>query len=150
MSRSENEIILELAWSADQTLERLAEAAEEWGAEWQREGLGGRLELPISAGLRHGWLRVVVSAEAIDKQRCRLDFDVQEEAMDLHRPAVAVLSLAAFGALVVSLWPFFPWILPIAPVSAVLAVMGWLMVGSRLRHRGLREFLELVGDPVVE
>lgn len=150
MSRSENEIILELAFSTDQSLERLAEAAEEWGADWHREGLGGRLDLPISAGLRHGWLRVVVSAEAIDKQRCRLGFDVQEEALALHRPAVAVLSLAAFGALVVSLWPFFPWILPIAPISAVLAVMGWLMVGSRLRHRGLSEFLKLVEDPDME
>jgi hypothetical protein len=150
MSHTGNETSLELELSTDQSLERLAEAAEEWGATWHREGLGGRLDLPIAAGLRHGWLRVGVSAEAIEERSSRLDFEVQEEALALHRPAVAILSIAAFGALVVSLWPFFPWILPIAPIAAVLAVMGWLMVGSRLRHRGLREFLDLVDESDIE
>ncbi len=150
MKTAAEEPVLELAMPSDEALEHLAQAAEDWGATWHREGLGGRLDLPIAAGLRHGWLRIGVTAVALGKQRTQLAFALQEETLALHRPAVAVLSLAAIGALVVSLWPFFPGILPIAPIAAVLAVVGWLAVGSRLQHRGLREFLELVREPPVE
>lgn len=150
MSLSTNEASLELALSTDQALERLAEAAEDSGAAWQREGPGGRLDLPIAAGLRHGWLRTRVSVVALDAHRSRLEFQTEEEVLALHRPAVIVLALAALGALIVSLWPFFPKLIPLAPIAAILAVVGWLMVGSHLQNRGLREFLEVVRDPTVE
>jgi hypothetical protein len=50
----------------------------------------------------------------------------------------------ALGCAGVVLWPFFPRLLPLAPVGFLMAVATWLMVVARLRNSGIEEFLELV------
>ena len=41
-------------------------------------------------------------------------------------------------------WPISPVLLGFAPIGAVLAIVAWLMVVSRLRHSGVEDFLDLV------
>ena len=53
-----------------------------------------------------------------------------------------VLAFGALGGIVAMLWPFFPGLLKVAPLAAVLAVVAWLMVAGRLRNSGLEEFVE--------
>ncbi len=57
---------------------------------------------------------------------------------------VALLVVAAAGALLTVLWPLFPQLLPAAPLGAVLAIAGWMVVAPRLRGRGPEEFLARV------
>lgn len=114
---------------------------EDWGGRWQPGIDGGRLELPVTAGLRRGVLAGRL-AVARDPAGSRLVLEVEESRWELHRSAVAVLALGAAGALAVTLWPFFPGLLALAPVGGVLAFVAWFLVVSRLRTSGAHEFLE--------
>ena len=137
---------VELPLSPDQTLDAVRQAAEAWGAEWRREGTGGRLTLPVTAGLRHGRLDGMVTAEAAGGASTRLRFEVVDSHYRLHWRAVVILLFGAFGAISFTLWPFFPPLLAIAPVALVLAFAAWFLVASKLSTAGPEDFLALVHD----
>ena len=127
-------------------LAAVAAAAEEWGAEWEPRDAGGRLHLPVQAGLRHGRLDVAVAATPAAAGGVELAFDVAAAAWSIHRTAVGLLVIAGLGALATLLWPFVPALGPLAPMGLVLGVAAWLVVVSRLRHHGVAELLEDVAD----
>ncbi|HYO13958.1 MAG TPA: hypothetical protein VE685_12250 [Thermoanaerobaculia bacterium] len=124
-------------------LAAIRQTAEDWGAEFVREGSGGRLRLPVIAGLRRGLLTGPVTVEP-SNGGARVTFHPEEAVYSVQTPAVVILLLAVFGAVFTVLWPFFPQLLVVAPFGAVLALGGWFLVVSRLRTSGPEEFLEAV------
>ena len=129
--------------SRETTLAAVEQAAELWGAAWRADGWGGRLELPVAAGLRRGVVRGRLSVEAT-ADGSRLLLRVEESRHTLNRVALVVLLLGGIGALAATLWPFFPPLLAVAPLAIVLALSAWLLVASRLRTSGPDDFLDLV------
>jgi hypothetical protein len=115
-------------------------AAEAWGAAWEREG--GRLDLPISAGLHSGRLKGRLRVEPV-ASGSRLVLTVEARSWRPRTHAVALLVLAAAGGLVTVLWPFFPGLLGLAPMGAVLALSAWFLVISRLTTNSPEDFLAL-------
>lgn len=121
----------------------MEKAAEAWGAEWSRSG--GRLVMPVTAGLRDGrlagrlWVEPAAAGSAVVLR-------VEERTDRLRTRAVALLVLAAAGGLIGMLWPFFPALLPFLPLALVLVVGAWFLVISRLTTSGPEELLELVRE----
>jgi hypothetical protein len=134
---------------AEASLAALAEAAGEWGGEWERDGTGGRLALPVHAGLRRGVVQVQASAHDL-ASGSELVLRVEEARWELRRSAALLLLVALLGALAATLWPFVPALEPFPPLGLILAVAAWLAVLGRLRHRGLRELLAEVEDRLEE
>ncbi len=134
---------IEVAARFRDALAAVSAAAEDWGAEWREEGQGGRLRLPVSAGLRHGFLEGRVRVEGRG-DRAAVTLAVEAIEYRLHKSAVAMLVIGAGGAVALVAWPFFPQLLALAPTGVVLAIVAWLVVVSRLRNSGPEEFLELV------
>ncbi|HXO26281.1 MAG TPA: hypothetical protein VOA80_02985 [Thermoanaerobaculia bacterium] len=127
-------------------LRALGAAAEEWGADFAPAvtgGPGGELRLPVVAGLRRGLLSGPVAVKPAGRGS-RLVFRPVAQDYYLETTAIALLSIAAAGALLTVAWPLFPRLLPVAPLGAVLAVGGWFLVLSRLRGQGPEEFLASV------
>ncbi|HVR97885.1 MAG TPA: hypothetical protein VMW27_14805 [Thermoanaerobaculia bacterium] len=135
---------IEIPDSPQQALSSLAKAAEMWGADFEGLGLGGKLHLPVTAGLRRGLISGTVEVEPLGDGGSRVVFRPEERVDHLHTPAVVILLLSVAGALLAVLWPFYPKLLPVAPFGAVLALGGWFLVVSRLRTSGPDEFLDLV------
>jgi len=130
-----------------EALAAVARASEIWGATWRPEGVGGRLELPVLAGLRHGLLIGNISAEPATIGS-RVILRVEDRRYRLQWTALAILALGAAGGITATLWPFFPSLLGVAPLAIVVAIGAWILVASRLRTSTVEEFLELVaGDP---
>lgn len=125
-------------------LAAIAAAAEDWGAEWTPEGSGGRLYLPVVAGLRRGVLDGQIEIRADARGGTRLTLAAETTHWRLQRSAVAFLVLGALGALPVILWPLSPRYLALAPVGLVFLFLAWFMVVSRLHTAGAVEFLEAV------
>lgn len=135
-------------------LEAVDRAAEDWGAGWEAGASGGRLELPVSAGLRHGRVSARVDLRDLPDLRDggsgaegpRTEITLRPERTEYHlwTPAVVVLVVAVAGALLTVLWPFFPKLLPIAPFGAILGLSAWFLIITRLQNRGPEEFLALV------
>jgi hypothetical protein len=140
MTPALREHAIELALPPERALAALERTAEAWGAELAREGQGGRLVLPVMAGLRRGFLRGRVTVTP-SGGGARLAFVVEESGYRLHRTAVAILALALAGAVATVLWPFFPRLLVLAPVGLALGLGAWLLVVSRLTNSGAEEFL---------
>ena len=107
---------------------------------------GGRLHLPVVAGLRRGLLSGQLEARAAGDDGTRLTLHAELHHWRVHRSAAAVLVLGLLGALPVILWPLSSDFLALAPVGLVLVFLAWFMVVSRLRTAGGAEFLEAVGD----
>ena len=126
-----------------EALATVSEVAEAWGAEWQPGINGGRLRLPIAAGLRLGEANARVSVEPAASGSL-IVLEVEETHWRIRQPAVVVLTLGALGALVVTLWPFYPPLLALAPVALIFTTVAWLLVVSRLRTSGPEDFLELL------
>jgi len=124
--------------------EAVAEAAEAWGGSWEPGAGGGRLVIPVTAGLRRGVLVAGVEITRLGASGARLELSVEERHDQLNRPAVVILLLGAAGALTATLWPLFPRLLSVAPLAVVLAISAWLLIVARLRNSGPEEFLELV------
>jgi hypothetical protein len=124
----------------------VARLVEEWGGRWQPGIDGGRLELPVTAGLRRGVLtaRLAVRRDPVGSQ---LSLEVEESVWEVHRSALVILLVGGAGALAVTLWPFFPALLRWAPIGGVLAFVAWFLVVSRLRSSGIDEFLEQLAAP---
>lgn len=146
------------------SLAAVEHAAELWGAVWRRSGTGGRLELPVQAGLRQGVVTATVSTEVVsgtgagngagDGADRAADTDtgdsttlvVRIESSDYHLQtgAVTILGIGGLGCLPLILWPLYPKLLALAPVSLILIVVAWLVVASRLQNSGVEEFLDMV------
>ncbi|MGH9379578.1 MAG: hypothetical protein ACRD2Z_03040 [Thermoanaerobaculia bacterium] len=139
----------ELDRSTEDCLAAVAVAAAQWGAEWQPDGWGGRITLPVIAGLRRGHIAARIHARPRGGGT-HLTIDIESIQLTVNRSAVAVLAGGGVGGLAVALWPFWPPLLGLAPLGAVLAVSAWFLVNSRLRHSGVEDFLELVREEARE
>lgn len=140
MNHHELDIDLQPEAAAD----ALARAAEDWGAEWTPGRGGGRLVLPVVFGLRRGF-----AVGRVDIARLgggsRLTWQLEESRLEVHRAAVAVLCFAAVPLLATLAWPFHPPLLALAPFAAVMGLLAWWLVVSRLRNSGPEDFLAAVG-----
>ena len=146
------EHVIDLPHAPAAALRALGAAAEEWGADFAPHSSaatggpgsgGGELRLPVVAGLRRGLLSGPVAVTPAGRGS-RLVFRPVAQDYYLETLAVALLAMAAAGALLTVAWPLFPQLLPVAPLGAVLAVGGWFLVLSRLRGQGPEEFLASV------
>jgi hypothetical protein len=139
MERHEQDVELAPEAAAD----ALARTAEDWGAEWTPARGGGRLVLPVVFGLRRG-----VAVGRVDIARLgtgsRLVWQLEESRLEVHRAAVAVLSFAAIPLLATLAWPFHPPLLALAPFAAVMGLLAWWLVVSRLRNSGPEEFFAAI------
>jgi hypothetical protein len=141
---SEHEI--ELAHDPARCLELLSEGAPTWGAEWRRDGRqGGRLGLPVLAGLRRGWVEGPVTV-ARSEAGSRLTFRVEEERYHLETLSVLILATAGVGALVFLVAPFVPALRPAMPAGFILTVAAWLFIVARLRNSGPEEFFAWLAE----
>lgn len=134
---------IDLGEPPDLVVAAVVRAADAWGAEFERQEAGGRLHLPVVAGLRRGLVSGPLSVEALP-EGSRVVFRAEESRHYVHTASVAVLLLACAGGLLTALWPFYPKLLPVAPFGALLALGGWFLVISRLRTSGPDEFLAAV------
>ena len=98
-------------------LAAVAAAAADWGAEWTPGVAGGRLYLPVVAGLRRGVLGGQVEVRAGAGGATRLTLVAETTHWRVHRSAAAVLVLGAAGALPVLLWPLSSELLALAPTT---------------------------------
>ena len=124
----------------------VARVAEDWGAQWSPEGGGGRLVLPVVFGLRRGVavgrLDIVPGAGG-----SRLTWRLESSELELHTSAVGLLTLSAIVLVAASAWPFHPPLLALMPFAAVVGLLAWWLVVSRLRNSGPEDFLAVVaGD----
>jgi hypothetical protein len=134
---------IELACEPQAALAAATRAASDWGAELAPAAGGSRLRLPVTAGLRHGWMEGTLTAEPLP-EGSRLSFRVEQSGYTLQAGPVAVLVVGALGGLTLVLWPLYPPLLRLAPFGLVLALAAWFLVLSRLRVSGPEEFLEMV------
>jgi hypothetical protein len=141
------ESAVEVAGSAGAAAAAVTRAAELWGAEIEPRGEGRfRLRLAIAAGLRRGWMEGDVRVEPAGPAATRVAFVPESAEYRLQTAAVGLLSLGALGAIATVLWPFFPALLPLAPIGIVLGLGAWFLVLSRLHNSGPPEFLESVAE----
>jgi hypothetical protein len=139
-------IAFELPAPEDQALEAIGGAAEAWGAEWTRKGRGGRLQLPVNAGLRQGWIDGQVEARE-QAGSTRLAFRLERAEYRVHWASVAVLSFGGAGALLTIIAPLFPALLwELVPFGVVLMLVAWLLVASKVRHKGVEELFALAEE----
>jgi hypothetical protein len=136
---------VELEVSPAEALEAVEHASEIWGGEWQRQGSGGTLTLPVSAGLRHGHVQGQVSTETRGK-RSALAFRIERIHYRVHVPAIVILSVGALGGLLVVFAGFHPPLFELVPAGTILCLAAWFLVVSKLRTRGSAEFLALVEE----
>lgn len=145
MAQEFREHEIDLSEPPDLVMAAVARAAEAWGAELERrdQETVGQLHLPFIAGLRRGLLSGPLSVEPIP-EGSRVVFRAEESAHYIHSPSVLVLLIAAAGAVLTVIWPFYPTLIPVAPFGAIFALGGWFLVVSRLRSSGPEEFLATV------
>ena len=91
---------VELEATPAEALEAVEQASEIWGGEWRREGTGGTLTLPVSAGLRHGHVHGQVTTESRGA-RSALAFRIERIYYRVHVPAIVILLVGLFGGLLV-------------------------------------------------
>lgn len=135
---------VEIEADASQVLAAVEEASELWGGEWERVGQGGRLTIPVAAGIRHG----LISGQVSTHPRGRLSeiaFHIESVHYHLHRPSLVVLLIGAAGGMLIVVAPFFPPLFPLVPAGIVVSLAAWFLVTSRAKSRGSSEFLALVG-----
>lgn len=152
MTRHELRVALTLADLPD----ALARAAAAWGAEWSGDATGnparssgGRLVLPVVFGLRRGVLVGRVDFEPAG-DGARLVWQLEESHLELQRASVAVLTLAVTALLPALAWPFNPKLLALLPFAAVMGLLAWWLVLSRLETSGPEEFFATVAAPPPE
>jgi hypothetical protein len=128
-----------------EALAAVAKAAEAWGADWQPGIDGGRLGLPLVAGIRHGLVQGRLEVER-HGAGSRLAYRPEDAVFVVRTAPVAILAIAGAGGVMTVLWPFFPALLPLAPLGAILALSGWFLVVSRLSTSTPDDFLRLVAE----
>jgi hypothetical protein len=133
---------LELPEDPVTSLNLVAMAADAWGGIWQAEGRGGgRLGLPVIAGVRRGWVAGQLTVEPAG-DGSRLTYRVDTSEYRVEKSAAMVLLVASLGAIVTVVAPLFPALLGLVPISIILCLMAWFFVVARLRNSGPEEFFE--------
>ncbi|MEM7582619.1 MAG: hypothetical protein AAF560_04505 [Acidobacteriota bacterium] len=132
---------LDLAEDPITALNLVAMAADDWGGLWQPGKGGGRLGLPVIAGLRRGWVAGELTVEEAG-EGSRLTFQVDKSEYRVQRPAALTLALAALGALVTVIAPFVPALWGLVPIGILMSIAAWFLVIARLRNSGPEEFFE--------
>jgi len=140
-SVAEHEIDLQL--TPEEALAVLRQTAEDWGARFEPSGTGGRLDLPVLAGMRRGLVSGPVEVQPAGGGS-RLVFRPESAVYHVQTAAVVILLVATAGAGLVLVWPFVPGLMAVAPFGAILALGGWFLVVSRLRTSGPDDFLAAV------
>lgn len=132
-----------------EALRAVGRAAEVWGADFETRGTdGGRLELPVNAGLRHGRLEGTVRAVAVGEAATELAFAVEREEFKLPRVLVGLLLCGALGAVTALGWPFVPGLGKLAPMGALIALAVWFLVLAKARYVGVEVFFDRVEDEI--
>lgn len=134
---------IELPVPVDAALQAVEDAAEVWGAEWHRDGTGGSLVLPVTAGIRLGMIEGAVRGER-QGDRSKLHFEVARTQYRVHVAALVVLLLGAAGALLTVVAPLVPPLLELLPIGGLLALLAWFLVVARFRSRNTADFFALV------
>ncbi|MEO1082840.1 MAG: hypothetical protein AAFY88_01220 [Acidobacteriota bacterium] len=126
-------------------LEWVGRVADQWDGEWEPADGGGRLGLPVTAGLKRGWLagRLEVAPQPSGSA---VRFEVDKGEMKSDRGSVMILLVGAFGGLVTVVAPFVPALWAMVPVGLLLGFSAWFMVVARLRSAGPAEFFAQVDD----
>lgn len=138
---------VDLELSPAESLELVAETAESWGGGWEaHEGGGGWLEIPVLAGLRHGFVTGKLTVEPLGRGS-RLHFEIEESIYRVQKPALVILLLAGFGALLSIFGLFVPALHGLVPMGVLLAISAWLVVVARLRNTGPEEFFAALAAP---
>lgn len=133
---------IEVPLDPDGALDKLEAAAEAWGAEWHRRGTGGRLGVPVAAGLRSGWLESEVRTER-SHGGTRVCFFAEKESYHLQASAVFVLILGAVCGLFLVVAPLLEKLVALAPIALLFVVLAWLLVASRLKNRSIDDYFDL-------
>ena len=136
---------VELDATPAEALAAVEQASEIWGGEWQRDGSGGMLTLPVSAGLRHGHVHGRVTTEPRGA-RSALAFHIERIYYQLHVPAIVILLVGLFGGLLVVFAGFHPPLFELVPAGSFMSLAAWFLVVSKLKTRGSAEFLKLVEE----
>jgi uncharacterized membrane protein YgdD (TMEM256/DUF423 family) len=143
-----SQLKINLAVSAREAWGATVRAAEAWGAEIEGNEEGGRIQMPVVAGLRRGFV-----AARLDLQPriegSHLTWIEEGSEYRLQLAPIVVLLISGIGGVLTVLWPFYPGLLDVAPFGAVLALGGWFLVLSRLRNSGPAEFLKAVEKEAV-
>lgn len=134
---------IELPVPVDAALQAVEDAAEIWGAEWRRDGTGGRLALPVTAGIRLGLIEGELRGVG-HRGGSKLSFEPERTAYRLHVAALVVLLLGAAGALFTVVAPLVPPLLELLPIGGLLALLAWFLVVARIRNRNPADFFALV------
>ncbi len=69
---------------------------------------------------------------------------LEESHLEVQRASVAVLGLAVLALLPALAWPFQPKLLALLPFAAVMGLLAWWLVLSRLENSGPEEFFATV------
>ena len=112
-------------------------------AEWHRSGTGGRLTLPLSAGLRHGLATGDLTSDSRGS-KTRIDLELHPFEYHLHRPAAYVLLIGALGAVAMVLVPIFPALVGFVPLGFLALLLAWFLVLSQIKNRSPEDFLSVV------
>lgn len=150
-----NRLEVQVALTIAELPQALATAADAWGAEWSGDSAsgasnpnGGRLVLPVVFGLRRGVLVGRVDFTPAG-DGVRIGWQLEESHLEVQRASVAVLALAVVALLPALAWPFQPRLLALLPFAAVMGLLAWWLVLSRLENSGPEEFFASVGNPPV-
>jgi len=122
-------------------LEQLVELVGHWGGTWHAGGAtGGRMVLPVRAGMRYGRVEGEVNARA-EGDGCRLSFETIQSAYRVRYTLFGFLVLGGFGGVIILAAPFAPHLLPLVPAGASVSIAAWMLIASRLETSGPEEFL---------
>lgn len=136
----------EVGATPTQTLRAVDQAAEMWDAAWEAAPYGGRLHLPVLAGIRRGSILFRVEAKR-SASGTDLTLRVEDSAYEINRGAALFLAVGAMGGISAVLWPLYPErLLPFVPLGLVMAIGAWLLIVSRLRSAGPEDFLDTVAE----
>lgn len=127
----------------------MEEAVKAWDAAWESTPGGGKVHLPVLAGIRRGRVLGRIDVlEIVDGSCVRLT--IENEEYEVNRPALFMLLLGTLGGLLTVIWPLNPErLLALVPVGLVFLVGAWLLVVSRLRTAGIEDFLDTVAEIAV-
>ncbi len=129
----------------DVAFDLAVEAVQDWGGEVDPAGLSNRqgplkVQLPVSAGLRYGWIDAYLSTHHTGSS-CRIVLQVEDSHYHLHTSAVMVLLLGGLGGLSMLIMPLFPQLFELLPLAGLLLVLAWFMVASKVKHHDAQDFL---------
>ena len=145
---------VELPLAPERALALVEEAVEGWGGDWQSSPPGGRFELPVSAGLRYGFVNGTADVSSAGSEHSRVQLWIERSDYRIQFRATVVLALGALGGLLLVVMPFVPVLLDFLPLAGLLLLLAWFLVASQLRHRSVDDFLgwleELAQEQVEE